>query len=76
MSTSLQIADRIRKQTAHVEALKATLEQAQARIKVLEAALQPFAQNVKAVSLSKALGHITREHLLKARAALKKDAGQ
>jgi prefoldin subunit 5 len=48
----------------------------EARIEALEAALKPFAQNVKAVSLSKALGHITREHLLNARAALDKDAGQ
>jgi hypothetical protein len=43
-----------------------------ARIEALEAALQPFAQNVKAASLSKALGHITREHLLNVRAALDK----
>jgi outer membrane protein TolC len=53
-----------------------TMDEAADRIEALEAALQPFAQNVKAVSLSNALGHITREHLLNARAALDKDAGQ
>jgi hypothetical protein len=46
------------------------------RIEALEAALKPFAQNAKAVSLSKALGHITREHLLNARAALDKDTNE
>jgi hypothetical protein len=36
----------------------------------LRAALEPFARNVKAVSLMEALGHIGREHLLDACAAL------
>ncbi len=36
----------------------------------LQAALEPFARNVNAVSLSEALGHISREHLLNARKAL------
>jgi hypothetical protein len=45
------------------------------RIEALEVALKPFAQNVKAASLSKALGHITREHLLNASAALDRDTG-
>jgi hypothetical protein len=53
---------------------KTICEQA-ARIEALEAALKPFAQNVKAASLSKALGHITREHLLNASAALDRDTG-
>lgn len=39
-------------------------------IERLQAALKPFALNVKAESLSDALGHITREDLLRARAAL------
>lgn len=41
-----------------------------AEIEQLKAALQPFALNVNAVSLRDALGHITREDLLRARAAL------
>ena len=36
----------------------------------LRAALEPFARNVEAVSLSATLGHITREHLWEARRAL------
>ncbi len=36
----------------------------------LREALKPFALNGGAISLSKALGHITREHLLAAREAL------
>src|SRR5215475_8361510 len=36
----------------------------------LRAALKPFAQKADAFSLSHALGHITREHLLDARRAL------
>ena len=35
-------------------------------------ALKPFTQNVGAVSLGKALGHITREDLHRARAAYEK----
>ena len=42
-----------------------------ARVAKLEAALEPFARNVNAISLREALGHIEREHLLDARAALK-----
>jgi hypothetical protein len=34
-------------------------------------ALKPFALNVEAVSLNEALGHIERQHLLDARAAIK-----
>lgn len=45
------------------------LERAAKRIGELEEALRPFAVSVGAVSLTKALGHITREHLLVARAA-------
>ena len=48
----------------------AIMDVARDRIERLEAALKPFAMNVDAVSLSKALGHITREHLRDARAAL------
>ena len=40
------------------------------RIEALEAALKPFAMKTDAPSLSKALGHISREHLWAARAAL------
>jgi hypothetical protein len=39
-------------------------------------ALTPFALNVGAVSLSRALGHITREDLLQAHAALAKAGGK
>ena len=39
-------------------------------IERLRAALRPFALDVGAVSLSRALGHITREDLLRARDAL------
>jgi hypothetical protein len=39
-------------------------------IQLLEAALEPFARNADARSLSEALGHISRDHLLQARAAL------
>ena len=46
-----------------------------ARVAKLEAALEPFARNVNAISLREALGHIEREHLLDARAVLK-DAPQ
>ena len=46
-----------------------------ARVAKLEAALEPFARNVKATSLREALDHIEREHLLAADAALK-DAPQ
>lgn len=49
----------LRKQTAHIEELKAALE--------------PFARNARAKSLMEALGHIEREHLLNARVALDKD---
>ena len=47
-----------------------------ARVAKLEAALEPFVQNVNAASLREALGHIEREHLLAARAALKERTGQ
>jgi len=36
----------------------------------LRKALEPFALDVGAISLSRALGHISREHLLAAKAAL------
>jgi len=39
-------------------------------IERLRAALKPFAQKADGFSLSHALGHITREHLLEARRAL------
>lgn len=38
----------------------------------MRTALEPFARNVDAVSLSEALGHIEREHLRKARAAMER----
>lgn len=41
-----------------------------AKIEQLRAALEPFARNADAVSLFEALGHIKREHLHDARAAL------
>jgi hypothetical protein len=46
-------------------------ERDEIRIQLVTArlALKPFALNVGAISLSKALGHITREHLLAAKAA-------
>ena len=44
--------------------------QGAAEIERLRAALKPFAIDVGAVSLSKALGHIGREDLLRAKAAL------
>jgi hypothetical protein len=42
---------------------------ADAKIKRLRAALEPFARNVDAVSLGEALGHINREDLQRAREA-------
>ncbi len=53
----------------HEEAL-AEIERLDVEVAKLRAALEPFARNVDALYLSKALGHIEREHLLKARAAL------
>ena len=41
-----------------------------AYVRGLEAALRPFAKNADAESLIDALGHITREDMLRARAAL------
>ena len=38
-------------------------------------ALRPFAAKADAASLSEALGHITREHLLAARSALDRRSG-
>ena len=46
------------------------LDEAADRIEALEAALKPFAMNADAPSISKALGHISREHLWAAEAAL------
>jgi hypothetical protein len=43
-----------------------------AEVERLQATLEPFARNVESVSLSEALGHITREHLWEARHALEK----
>jgi hypothetical protein len=51
-----------------------TIAELRARVAKLEAALEPFVQNVSAASLREALGHIEREHLLAARAALKEFA--
>lgn len=45
-------------------------EAAEDRIATLTEALEPFARNVDATSLAKACGHVTREHLHAARAAL------
>lgn len=44
--------------------------QAADEIALLRTALEPFARNADAVSLFEALGHIKREHLHDARAAL------
>jgi hypothetical protein len=44
-------------------------------IEKMRAALEPFARNVDALSLSKALGHIEREHLWAARKALANEQG-
>lgn len=68
------------KQAASVEAglrreFLARAETAEAQLASARKALEPFAINVGAVSLSKALGHITREHLLAARAALSPNPG-
>lgn len=52
-----------------------TLAELRARVAKLEAVLEPFTRNIKATSLREALGHIEREHLLAAIAALK-DAPQ
>ena len=49
--------------------LVAGMSEALERETRLRAALEPFARNVTATSLSKALAHITREDLLRARAA-------
>lgn len=64
-------------QANEVERLRATLKsgtvciaERDAEIEQLTAALKPFALNVNAVSLRDALGHISREDLLRARAAL------
>jgi len=46
------------------------MREASAEIERLKAALKPFALKADGFSLSHALGHITREHLLDARRAL------
>ena len=51
--------------------LKAEIELLRAQREELRTALEPFARNVESVSLSGALGHITREDLWRARDALK-----
>jgi hypothetical protein len=51
--------------------LRAEIELLRAGNKLLRAALEPFTRNVESVSLSGALGHITREDLWRARDALK-----
>ena len=43
------------------------LEEARAYLRTAMDALEPFALNADAISLSSALGHVTREHLLAAR---------
>lgn len=50
------------------------LAKAEADNEQLRTALEPFARNVDAVSLSATLGHITREHLQNARRALEPNA--
>lgn len=57
---ALAIADERAKEACHLRAQLASARKA----------LEPFALDVGAVSLGKALGHITREHLLAAKAAL------
>ena len=53
-----------------VAKLRAWLGDSEMTVAKLRAALEPFARKVDAVSLSGALGHIKREHLWAARAAL------
>lgn len=55
----------------YVRDMAAELLRLRARVARLEGAVEPFARNARAKSLSEALGHIEREHLLAARAALK-----
>jgi hypothetical protein len=59
-----------------IERLRRLLEMSypeqHAEIERLRAALEPFARNVNSLSLSGALGHITREDLWRARDALKR----
>jgi hypothetical protein len=56
-------------------AAEAALSASQARAEKLTQALRPFAINAGAVSLSGALGHITREDLIRAREALSVTGG-
>lgn len=53
-----------------VQQAEIALRAKDAEIKKLRAALEPFARNVDAVSLSETLGHITREDLWRALAAM------
>ncbi len=61
-------------QPSHDEIVKSLFRQSE-QINKLWVALEPFARNANAVSLSDALGHITREDLLRARDALMQAGG-
>lgn len=45
------------------------VEDLAAEIERLRTALEPFTRNVNAISLRRALGHVTREHLWQAQRA-------
>jgi hypothetical protein len=77
MKNEVHIGEEIERLRTALSAAQAALTEygdemvkARAEIERLRAALKPFAKRVGAVSLSAALGHITREHLLEARRAL------
>jgi hypothetical protein len=59
----------------YIFAVKERADRLEAQIASARKALEPFAADVGAVSLSKALGHISREHLLAAKAALSDEQG-
>jgi len=50
--------------------LRSEIEILRGENELLRSALEPFAANVNAWSLSRAMGHISREHLFAARKAL------
>lgn len=59
-------------QLREIQRLNAHINKLDAEIERLTGALTPFALNAKAVSLRDALGHISREDLLRARAVLER----
>ena len=66
---SIQCNERnpMRPPTYEEQSYRGKIDQLQAENAKLRAALKPFGRNVRAVSLSEALGHITREDLERAR---------